>query len=344
MLSFRQQYYTKHGLEGTDDAFDGFSDVDRQTELSDDDGSLTGLIGSNGAAKFNDTISVNEDPFFEDQCRRLSVCRMSASMRATPAPGRTRRNPPTARTSPYDYVTTVLFPGNQNPSGPETNWGTSCTNGTCTGIPIYRQYLTGVKGVDRASSTREWAQWMGNNCDEQYKTLLHKDRKMPPFDPYDGKLHPINSDPFLKFQRQCPSPFVRMAGTGLGQRSVLTVNNGRYYIDMTQSENYQRQSKELTPRIAGTSRFINLFERDKSYYVFFVFAKPTTHQMYQFYVGSGFDPGSIKGVRVNISGAPNSGSFTRRGASLDGDDGRQVAADRQLYQRELHEQSQGLPG
>ena len=94
---------------------------------------------------------------------------------------------------------------------------------------------------------------------------------------------------------------------------MLTVNNGRYYIDMTQSENYQRQSKELTPRIAGTSRFINLFERDKSYYVFFVFAKPTTHQMYQFYVGSGFDPGSIKGVRVNISGAPNSGSFTEGG-------------------------------
>ena len=34
--------------------FIGYTDVDRQTELNDDDGSLTGLI---------DTISVNKDPF-----------------------------------------------------------------------------------------------------------------------------------------------------------------------------------------------------------------------------------------------------------------------------------------
>src|SRR5260370_26770445 len=36
-------------------AFANFTDVDRQTELNDDDGSMTGLLN---------TVSVNEDPFF----------------------------------------------------------------------------------------------------------------------------------------------------------------------------------------------------------------------------------------------------------------------------------------
>ena len=38
------------------DMFDNFSDVDRQTELNDDNGSLTGLVK---------TISVNQDSFFD---------------------------------------------------------------------------------------------------------------------------------------------------------------------------------------------------------------------------------------------------------------------------------------
>ncbi|MFX8805541.1 hypothetical protein ABTM67_20525, partial [Acinetobacter baumannii] len=38
-----------------DNGFNNFTDIDRQTELNDDDGSLTG---------FTQTISVNEDPFF----------------------------------------------------------------------------------------------------------------------------------------------------------------------------------------------------------------------------------------------------------------------------------------
>ena len=39
----------------SNDMFNGFSAIDRQTELTDDDGSLTGYVK---------TISVNEDPFF----------------------------------------------------------------------------------------------------------------------------------------------------------------------------------------------------------------------------------------------------------------------------------------
>jgi hypothetical protein len=48
-----------------DTMFNGFTAIDRQTELSDDDGSLTGL--GKESVKDNDsreTISVNEDSFF----------------------------------------------------------------------------------------------------------------------------------------------------------------------------------------------------------------------------------------------------------------------------------------
>jgi hypothetical protein len=51
--------------------FTGFTGIDRQTELSDDDGSLTGLNNSlpqpippNPPNPLNQTISVNEDDFF----------------------------------------------------------------------------------------------------------------------------------------------------------------------------------------------------------------------------------------------------------------------------------------
>lgn len=47
--------------------FSGFTDIDRQTELNDDDGSLSGLVN---------TVSVNQDPFLMLQSRRLNAPRM----------------------------------------------------------------------------------------------------------------------------------------------------------------------------------------------------------------------------------------------------------------------------
>ncbi len=65
--------------------FNNFTDIDRQTELNDDDGSLTGYVN---------TISVNLDSFFN-------------------APVETEEcaSDITANTSPYDYVTSVVYPG-----------------------------------------------------------------------------------------------------------------------------------------------------------------------------------------------------------------------------------------
>jgi hypothetical protein len=67
---------------------------------------------------------------------------------------------------------------------------------------------------------------------------------------------------------------IRMMGGNLWQRSTLTVNNGTYYIDTAAGAGKQ-----------ANSPLKNIFEEKRTYYVFFVYAKPTTHQVYQMYVG-----------------------------------------------------------
>lgn len=200
--------------------FNNFTDIDRQTELSDDDGSLTG---------YQKTVSVNLDPFFNAPVEAIECASDS-----------------TAKTSPYDYVTTVMYPacavdnscGRPSPQPPI--WDKTCSNQQCFGVPMYRQML--VKN-DTATSTGP----------------------------------------------------IRLAGQDTYQRSTLTVNNGAYYIDTTVSEANQRLKYSM----------INVFEASKTYYLFSLFAKNTTTQTYQFYVGSPFDPNTdVWATRANIAGDP----------------------------------------
>ena len=115
--------------------FDGFTDIDRQTVLNDDDGSLTGYVN---------TISVNEDHFFNAP---IEAFECDSDL--------------TAKTSPYDYVTTVVYPG----CVAETEvakecltlpWGSDCGGPHCYGVPMYRQWLTGkrTRAPTRSSRTR----------------------------------------------------------------------------------------------------------------------------------------------------------------------------------------------
>ena len=75
---------------------------------------------------------------------------------------------------------------------------------------------------------------------------------------------------------------IRMMGGNLWQRSTLTANNGVYYIDTAAGPTKQAGSPHK-----------NIFEADRTYYVLFVYATPTTpqtsttHQSYQLYVGTG---------------------------------------------------------
>lgn len=117
--------------------FTQFTDVDRQTELSDDDGGLTGLVS--GTPPNNEpSISITKDPFYNaplvtDEC---------ASAPPKPAPGASA----TVDTSPYQYVTTAIFPTCAGPTaiigGCRAVWGISCSNQQCYGVPLYRQFLT----------------------------------------------------------------------------------------------------------------------------------------------------------------------------------------------------------
>jgi hypothetical protein len=106
-------------------SFDNFTTIDRQTILLDDDGSLTG---------FRNTASVNEDAFFNAP---IEASECASDM--------------TAKTSPYEYVTTVVYPGGASTNSCDAaTWNSNCTSG-CYGVPLYRQYLTGPEAQQNAA-------------------------------------------------------------------------------------------------------------------------------------------------------------------------------------------------
>ena len=200
--------------------FEGFTDIDRQTELNDDDGSLTG---------YSNSISINEDPFFNAPVEAVE-CRSDG----------------TVKTSPYDYVSTVIYPhcaqNNSCLAEPAEPWHADCAGPHCYGVPLYRQLLTAQENTDSAT------------------------------------------------------PNIKMMGQGISQRNTLTVNNGVYYVDTTVSADQQRAS--------GTSN-LSVFRDKETYYLFLLYAKPSTRQTYQIYVGDDFDPASdIQAVRAQIKTAP----------------------------------------
>ena len=247
--------------------FTGFTGVDRQTVLNDDDGSLTGLLSPPTPAD-GETISVNLDPFFTapvaaPECASFDIRTNS---------GKTTGG--TANTSPYQYVSTVVYPAcvlakncgghcslhnepcARNGDCPvhinepaqtclDATWGEACSDPSCYGVPLSRQLITTT----------------GDN-----------------------------------------NTTIPMMGMGFSQRSMLTANNGTYYVDTTVSA--AKQKKGLSGPVPITS--LNVFKPGASYYVFFVYANDMTKQKYQIYIGTGitdFDanPGKyIKPVRVDI--------------------------------------------
>jgi hypothetical protein len=225
--------------------FSGFSAIDRQTILTDDDGSLTG---------YKNTISINTDDFFRAPVEGIE-CQSDG---AVPEGG-------TARTSPYEMVTTVVYPDdaqfaqapgalgrvcwkdpnpdrNRGPH-PDPNWDSACSNEECFGVPLYRLYQTNS---------------------EKGKT----------------------------------PEFIRMAGSNICQRQTMTVNHGLYYVDLTASSTMQKAWPGSPPKK-------NVFVGGKKYDFFLVYAKKDTEQTYKMYVGPGFTPATdVELIRVNIVNAP----------------------------------------
>jgi hypothetical protein len=197
--------------------FDNYTDVDRQTELNDDDGTLTGLIN---------TISVNQDKFFSAPVE-TPECLSDVGVTPSASSADPAKYPGTAVTSPYDYVTTVVFPkcaanGEGAACGPE--WAQDCTNPQCYGVPVYREKLK----------------------------------------PAEVGMSP---------------PVIRLMGQSNWQRSSLTTYNNTYYVDTSPSFKAQQT------RYAAITHY-NVFQKDQTYYLFLVFAKPTTRQTYDIFVGA----------------------------------------------------------
>jgi hypothetical protein len=105
-----------------------------------------------------------------------------------------------------------------------------------------------------------------------------------------------------------------MAGTDTSQRQTMTMNNGVYYLDTTISETSQKaepfspvQPPEPTCKVNPRSnetpcvRGYNVFQANETYYVFFLYARKTTAQTYQIYVGQKFDiQGGFHAGRMKI--------------------------------------------
>jgi cell migration-inducing and hyaluronan-binding protein len=262
----------------TNQYFNGFTGIDRQTELSDDDGTLTGLSNDIQEAltplnPLKQTISINEDAFFTAP---VETPECASNLGANNLPGNAC-NPPskaapsvTAKTSPYDYVATIIH------HVADSNWSSTCSNPTCYGVPLYRQFLAGTPGDPTHKPmlippTREWAHWIANGCGTNQNT------------------------------EQCRWPFIRMAGENIATRETLTINNGTYYIDtavpltMQTSETYNAQNGG-----GSTNSFFNVFVPGQTYTVFFAYAKNTTRQTYQIYLGTSATADNIKPVRVTL--------------------------------------------
>jgi cell migration-inducing and hyaluronan-binding protein len=97
-----------------------------------------------------------------------------------------------------------------------------------------------------------------------------------------------------------------MAGTAKLTRETLTVNNGTYYLDTTVPMAVQQMEKFNTQNggQSSTTSF-NVFQPGDTYYVFFVYAKPTTRQTYQIYLGKNATASAIKSIQVRLDNLNN---------------------------------------
>jgi len=245
--------------------FTGFTDIDRQTELSDDDGSLTGLLGPSHTVgegdppSYSPSISVNKDAFFSVPLETAECSSDIIEVMPKPLGQDCPYNAKgkqvdelcaTANTSPYNYVTTVIIPSSSSDPG---YWNLGCDGPYCYGVPLEREDVN----------------------------------------PGESGATPI-----------------RMMGQKTGQRSSLTVDHARYYIDTTVSKARQ----DMWPTGRSGQHPWSVFNPGTTYNVFLLFGKPTTAQTYDIFVGTTFKPDQmLKKIRVDqepaVPMATDAGTF-----------------------------------
>ncbi len=233
--------------------FNGFSSIDRETELTDDDGSLTG---------YAKTISVNEDPFFAAPVDGPE-CESDDSV---PETG-------TARTSPYQYLTTVIYPEcavdaatgacGAGVSTPQT-WGSDCSNPGCYGVPLYREDLTGSENL--------------------LKPPLPQNLRMAGMAIYQRETMTVNHGHY--YVDTTPSEATQLAN--------IKGNNSTYCTNPYPGVIPPPPNTPVNPCA------VNVFQAGQTYNLFFVYGTPDIEQTYQMYVGPGLDWDPVKKTSTNV--------------------------------------------
>jgi hypothetical protein len=104
-------------------------------------------------------------------------------------------------------------------------------------------------------------------------------------------------------------------GQDTAQRSSITVNGGRYYLDTAVKKETQQNGCDVGT--GGTHcNFINVFRPGDTYYLFTIYAKADTKQVYEIYVGTdpNFSPTSgndVWLVQTDITSKPPKFNKTR---------------------------------
>ncbi|MCX5905925.1 MAG: hypothetical protein NTY64_01715 [Deltaproteobacteria bacterium] len=135
-----------------------FSDIDRQTELNDDDGTLSGLAEADPVQipRKGGTISVNRDKFFDMPVNTVECLSQQSCLQA-----------------PYDYISAVVFADCARrglAKCNEWNWNKECENRQCYGVPIYRQFLTDTETQGSEQAIR----MMGGGISQRSTLLANK--------------------------------------------------------------------------------------------------------------------------------------------------------------------------
>ena len=153
-------------------------------------------------------------------------------------------------------------------------WSQDCSNPACYGVPLYREFT--VSGESLNNTKFKIVDKPVNNGKFRITDETQNNGK-------------------FRVMEETPNAAIRMAGQSTAQRSTLTVNHGRYYVDTTVSAADQ----------SSVASNLNVFDPGQAYYTFLLFAKPTTQQTYDLYVGPGFNlQTDVFAARADISKSP----------------------------------------
>jgi hypothetical protein len=248
--------------------FGEFNHIDRQTVLNDDDGTLTGLIG---ALKIDDgtmtkylkrpSISINEDPFFRSAPGKNDKpeCLSDINILPISADG----DVGTARTSPYEWLTTGIFADCAldqcfDPNDQKGHWWIACTNQRCRGVPLYREYLTTAEMSEKGTYLPQ-IRMMGQSTGQRSTMTMNH-----------GAFY-IDITQSCESQGGCPK--------------CAKVKDNRCEV--------------WGPVEYSPSTFI----AGHTYYVYFLYTTPTTQQTYDMYIGDmKKEDLNIKAIYVNPIG------------------------------------------